>query len=126
VLENIQASLMLGGTCAAVEQQRVELLLTRVGLASRLHKRVELSLGQQQRVALANDRAVILADEPTGNLDLEARGQVLSFLEELRGEGRTVNMVTHDSAAASHATRVIKLRDGVVESDTAQRLILVA
>ena len=90
------------------------------------HKPSELSVGQQQRVALArtlaNDPAVILADEPTGNLDPETREQVLQFLEDLRREGRTVVMVTHDPAAASRATRTLQLRDGAVVADSAPRV----
>ena len=130
-LENVQVPLMLNGTCNAVQQKRLMALLTRVGLEFRVHhKPSELSIGQQQRVALArtlaNDPAVILADEPTGNLDPETREQVLQFLEELRQEGRTVVVVTHDPTAASRATRVIKLRDGVVVSDSGTRLSNVA
>ena len=75
---------------------------------------------------LANDPAAILADEPTGNLDPETREQALNFLGDLCREGRTVIMVTHDPAAASRATRVIKLRDGAVVSDSAPRLCQVA
>lgn len=130
-LENVEVPLMLNGACNAVQQQRLLTLLTRVGLELRVHhKPSELSVGQQQRVALArtlaNDPAVILADEPTGNLDPETREQVLQFLEELRNEGRTVVVVTHDPATASRATRVIKLRDGAVVSDSAPRLSQVA
>ena len=130
-LENVQVPLMLNGTCNAEQQKRLMVLLTRVGLEFRVHhKPSELSIGQQQRVALArtlaNDPAVILADEPTGNLDPETREEVLKFLEELRQEGRTVVVVTHDPAAASRATRVIKLRDGAVVSDSAARLSSVA
>ncbi len=122
-LENVQIPLMLRGAASAADERRVMELLARVGLESRVHhKPSELSIGQQQRVALArtlaNDPAAILADEPTGNLDPETREQVLTFLEELQHEGRTVIVVTHDPAAASRATRVIKLRDGAVVSDS--------
>jgi putative ABC transport system ATP-binding protein len=130
-LENVQIPLMLGGIALAGDEQRSIDLLTKVGLESRMHhKPSELSIGQQQRVALArtlaNDPAAILADEPTGNLDPETREQVLTFFEDLRGEGRTVIMVTHDPAAASRASRVIKLRDGVVISDSTKTLAHVA
>jgi putative ABC transport system ATP-binding protein len=130
-LENVQIPLMLGGIALAGDEQRSIDLLTKVGLESRMHhKPSELSIGQQQRVALArtlaNDPAAILADEPTGNLDPETREQVLKFFEDLRGEGRTVIMVTHDPAAASRASRVIKLRDGAVVSDSAKKLAHVA
>jgi putative ABC transport system ATP-binding protein len=124
-LENVQIPLMLRGATSAADERRIMELLGRVGLGSRVHhKPSELSIGQQQRVALArtlaNDPAAILADEPTGNLDPETREQVLTFLQELRHEGRTVIMVTHDPAAASRATRVIKLCDGAVLSDSAK------
>jgi putative ABC transport system ATP-binding protein len=130
-LENVQIPLMLAGIPLAADRERVVSLLTKVGLEPRLHhKPSELSVGQQQRVALArtlaNDPAVILADEPTGNLDPETREQVLSFLDELRHEGRTVIMVTHDPLAASRASRVVKLHDGGVVSDSAPRLTQVA
>src|SRR5215213_9882503 len=130
-LENVQIPLMLRGAPNAADEQRITDLLAKVGLETRVHhKPSELSVGQQQRVALArtlaNDPAAILADEPTGNLDPETREQVLTFLEELRHEGRTVIMVTHDPAAASRATRVIKLRDGAVVSDSASARAQVA
>ena len=130
-LENVQIPLMLRGAPSAADERRVIELLAKVGLGSRVHhKPSELSIGQQQRVALArtlaNDPAAILADEPTGNLDPETREQVLTFLEELQHEGRTVIMVTHDPAAASRATRVIKLRDGAMVSDSASARAQVA
>jgi putative ABC transport system ATP-binding protein len=123
-LENVQVPLMLQGSVCESQQRKAAELLERVGLAGRVHhKPSELSIGQQQRVALArtlaNDPAVILADEPTGNLDPQTRQQVLEFLEELCHEGRTVVMVTHDPHAAERAVRTIKLADGAVISDTA-------
>jgi putative ABC transport system ATP-binding protein len=122
-LENVQVPLMLAGFRPAEQQSRVLEIMTKVGLGFRLHhKPRELSIGQQQRVALArtlaNDPAMILADEPTGNLDPDTREQVLDFLQQLCNEGRTIVMVTHDAAAASRASRVIKLRDGAVVSDS--------
>jgi len=122
-LENVQIPLMLAGAYDEPERERSVELLTRVGLESRLHhKPSELSVGQQQRVALArtlaNDPTLILADEPTGNLDPTTRTQVLAFLEELRREGRTVVMVTHDPVASSRATRTIELANGEVTSDS--------
>lgn len=122
-LENVEVPLMLAGSQSLEHQHRAAALLARVGLEDRLdHKPSELSVGQQQRVALArtlaNDPAVILADEPTGNLDPETREQVLKFFEELCCEGRTVIIVTHDPVAASRAARTIKLADGAVIADS--------
>jgi putative ABC transport system ATP-binding protein len=122
---------MLKGALSAEDQQRAFMLLAQVGLESRVHhKPSELSIGQQQRVALArtmaNDPAVVLADEPTGNLDPETRGQVLQFLQDLGHEGRTVIMVTHDPSAASRATRVVTLRDGAVVTDSTRQASRVA
>jgi putative ABC transport system ATP-binding protein len=86
------------------------------------HKPAELSVGQQQRVALArmlaNDPQVILADEPTGNLDPETAQSVLSFLEDVNKEGRTVVMVTHDPKAAARAKRTLRLQDGRLQAST--------
>jgi len=122
-LENVQVPLMLAKSSSVERQELTAKLLARVGLGDRVHhKPCELSIGQQQRVALArtlaNDPAIILADEPTGNLDPQTRQQVLGFLEELCCEGRTVIMVTHDPVAAERATRTIKLAEGAVVSDT--------
>ena len=130
-LENVQVPLMLARAWSAEHQRRVPALLARVGLEGRIHhKPSELSIGQQQRVALArtlaNDPAVILADEPTGNLDPQTREQVLDFLAELCGEGRTVIMVTHDPVAAGRAGRTIQLAEGAVTSDTGIRAQRVA
>jgi putative ABC transport system ATP-binding protein len=130
-LENVQVPLMLRGAPSAADERRIAELLARVGLETRIHhKPSELSMGQQQRVALArtlaNDPAAILADEPTGNLDPETREQVLAFFDELRREGRTVVMVTHDPVAASRATRVIKLRDGAVVPESVSVRVRVA
>ena len=122
-LENVRIPLMLAGKRSEDQQKQVMRLLTRVGLECRLqHKPSELSIGQQQRVALArtlvSDPSIILADEPTGNLDPATREQVLGFLEELTKEGRTVVMVTHDPAAAARATRVVTLCDGGIVADS--------
>jgi putative ABC transport system ATP-binding protein len=125
-LENVQIPLMLGGWYADEQGRRATELLTRVGLDGRVHhKPSELSVGQQQRVALArtlaNDPAVILADEPTGNLDPDTRQQVMSFLLQLCHEGRTVVMVTHDPAAAERASRTVKLADGAIIFDSREQ-----
>lgn len=116
-IENVQVPLFLGGVARGEQRDRAAAMLERVGLANRLdHKPTELSVGQQQRVALArmlaNDPAVILADEPTGNLDPETAAQVIGFLEAFNAEGRTIVMVTHDPRAARRAKRVIRLVEG--------------
>ncbi len=115
--ENVQVPLLLANMNEGEQKNRAVELLTRVGLGDRLdHKPSELSVGQQQRVALArvlaNDPALVLADEPTGNLDPETSRQVLGFLEEINREGRTVVMVTHDPNAASKAKRTLRLENG--------------
>ena len=121
-LENVQVPLFLAGVDDKAQEQRATALLKRVGLGDRLdHKPTELSVGQQQRVALArmlaNDPAVILADEPTGNLDPETADQVIRFFEEFNQEGRTIVMVTHDPRAAERAKRTLKLQDGKIVSE---------
>lgn len=121
-IENVQVPLLLAGMSDADQQQKATSLLGRMGLADRLdHKPCELSIGQQQRVALArmlaNDPAVILADEPTGNLDPETSKSILDFLAELHRERRTIIMVTHDVRAADRAKRVLTIRDGLVSTN---------
>jgi len=121
-LENVQIPLYLAGLNDAGQEEKATALLERVGLGDRVdHKPAELSVGQQQRVALArmlaNDPAVILADEPTGNLDPETSQEVIGFFEEFNGEGRTIVMVTHDPRAAERAGRTLKLRDGKILSE---------
>jgi putative ABC transport system ATP-binding protein len=116
-LENVQIPLFLANIPKDCQRERAVAVLERVGLADRIdHKPAELSVGQQQRVALArmlaNDPAVILADEPTGNLDPETASQVIDFFEQFNAEGRTIAMVTHDPRAATRAKRVIRLTEG--------------
>ncbi|WP_166823365.1 ABC transporter ATP-binding protein [Thalassoroseus pseudoceratinae] len=116
-LENVQIPMFLASVPKSEQHSRAEELLRRVGLGDRMHhKPTELSVGQQQRVALArmlsNDPAVILADEPTGNLDPETASQVIGFFEEFNEEGRTIVMVTHDPNAAKRAKRMVRLTEG--------------
>jgi putative ABC transport system ATP-binding protein len=123
-LENVQVPLFLAKMDEEAQAERAAALLQRVGLGDRIHhKPCELSVGQQQRVALArmlaNDPAVILADEPTGNLDPETSRQVIGFLEEFNAEGRTIVMVTHDPRAARRAKRLLKLNNGSIISENA-------
>jgi len=119
-IENVQVSLFLAGVDGHGQEERAAALLKRMGLADRLdHKPSELSVGQQQRVALArmlaNDPPLVLADEPTGNLDPETAQSVLTFLEEVNKEGRTVIMVTHDPNAAARAKRMLRLHEGRIQ-----------
>jgi putative ABC transport system ATP-binding protein len=121
-LENVQVPLVLAGVAEEEQKRRAEALLGRVGLSDRLdHKPRELSVGQQQRVALArmlaNDPALILADEPTGNLDPETAEGIMDFLEELNREGRTIVMVTHDMRLAGSAKRALRLVNGTIQPD---------
>ncbi len=119
-LENVQVPRVLAGLPEEEQKRRAEGLLGRVGLADRLdHKPRELSVGQQQRVALArmlaNDPALILADEPTGNLDPQTAEGIMDFLAELNREGRTIVMVTHDMRLAGSAKRAMRLVNGRIE-----------
>jgi len=121
-LENVQVPLVLAGVAEDEQKRRAEMLLGRLGLSDRLdHKPRELSVGQQQRVALArmlaNDPALILADEPTGNLDPETAESIMDFLGELNGEGRTIVMVTHDLRLAGRAKRALRLVNGTIQPD---------
>jgi putative ABC transport system ATP-binding protein len=124
-LENVEVPLYLAKEAPGTQRRRATDLLERLGLGDRLHhKPCELSVGQQQRVALArmlaNEPAVILADEPTGNLDPETSRQVTVFFEEVNQEGKTVVMVTHDPRAAQHAKRILRLAGGAILSGTAE------
>jgi len=124
-LENVQVPLFLSKTDEKQQKDRAAALLDRVGLGDRLdHKPRELSVGQQQRVALArmlaNDPAVILADEPTGNLDPETSQQIIGYLEEFNQEGRTIVMVTHDPRAAKRAKRSVRLQSGTITCQEAE------
>jgi putative ABC transport system ATP-binding protein len=99
--------------------RRVREVMERVGLADRMdHKPTELSGGQMQRVAIARALAmeptILLADEPTGNLDTTAGGDIMSLFQELHGQGRTILVITHDPALARRAPRQVELRDGLI------------
>lgn len=119
-LENVEIPMVYRD--GQVDRKRALAALDRVGLRSRAsHFATELSGGEQQRVAIAraliNNPALILADEPTGNLDGNVGREVMALLEDLHGEGRTILMVTHDDAIAAYASREITLRDGMIVSD---------
>ena len=122
--ENVEMPLLFGGLSRRARRARVEELLARVGLADRgHHKPTELSGGQMQRVAVARamamDPDLVLADEPTGNLDTESGGDVMTLFQELSDQGRTLMMVTHDQALARRANRIIEIQDGLIIRDTA-------
>ena len=118
-IENVELPMMFQGVPSSRRHRRAKELLVRLGLGDRLeHRPSELSGGQQQRVsiarALSNNPEVILADEPTGNLDSTTGKVIINFLKELHKEGRTVIMITHDDSLARYADRVEKLKDGVL------------
>lgn len=122
VLENIETPLHYTGRVTSRQRERCRELAAMVGLEDRLsHRPAQLSGGQQQRVAiarsLANDPAFILADEPTGNLDSETSAEILALLSGLNSEGRTIIMVTHEDEVARYTKRIIRLRDGHIQSD---------
>ena len=125
-LENVKLPLYLAGVKPEEQDGRAIELLERVGLGNRVdHKPSELSIGQQQRVALArmlaNDPQVILADEPTGNLDPETASQMMDYLEQFNREGKTIIMVTHDPRAAARARRRLRIEDGRIVDDQRQQ-----
>lgn len=122
VLENIEVPLFYQGWPEDRSRERARQMAERVGLGHRLHHRpYELSGGQQQRVAIAralvNDPLLILADEPTGNLDSVSGREILELFDELHAQGKTLILVTHDPGVAERAQRILRLRDGLVESD---------
>ena len=121
-LNNVELPLIYYGFPAATRREKAIKALTMVGLESRIdHKPNELSGGQRQRVAIAralvNDPAIILADEPTGNLDSKTGDEILDVFGELNKNGNTVIMVTHEEYVAAKTQRIIRLRDGQIESD---------
>jgi putative ABC transport system ATP-binding protein len=124
VLENVEVPLFYRGVPRAERHARASAVIERVGLTDRLgHRPNQLSGGQQQRVAIARaligNPSLLLADEPTGNLDTTTSERILKLLDELHDEGRTIMMITHDDAMAERCERVVRLCDGEIESDTA-------
>lgn len=124
-LDNVALPLVYAGYSKKERTDKAIQSLTNVGLADRMdHKPNELSGGQRQRVAIAralvNNPSIILADEPTGNLDTKTSYEIMELMEEIHQKGNTVIVVTHEEDIARRAKRIIRLRDGVIESDTTQ------
>jgi putative ABC transport system ATP-binding protein len=122
VLHNVELPLVYAGMPRAERRKRAEEAIARVGLADRAHhKPNELSGGQRQRVAIARalvgSPSIILADEPTGNLDTRTGAEIMGMFDELHAAGQTIILVTHEDEIAAHARRTIRLRDGLIESD---------
>ena len=125
-LQNVELPLVYAGMGAGKRRKRALELLAQVGLAERAdHKPNELSGGERQRVAIAralvNAPALLLADEPTGNLDSRTGQEILALFDRLHGEGHTIVLVTHDPEVGKRAARTVRVRDGKVESDLANR-----
>ncbi|MEJ2636109.1 MAG: ABC transporter ATP-binding protein [Calditrichia bacterium] len=123
--ENVELPLIFSGVSAAERHRRVTDLLKRVGLADRMdHRPNELSGGQQQRVAIAralvNNPRIILADEPTGNLDSQSGEEIIELFNELWRQGNTIVMITHDPNISNHCERIIRLKDGLIENGVYQ------
>ncbi|NRB58755.1 MAG: ABC transporter ATP-binding protein [Winogradskyella sp.] len=124
-LDNVALPMIYAGASKKSRIDRASEVLTDVGLADRMdHKPNQLSGGQRQRVAvgraLVNKPSIILADEPTGNLDSKTGTEIMALFDQIHASGNTVIMVTHEEDIAAHAKRVIRLRDGIIESDTYQ------
>ncbi|MFA8342272.1 MAG: ABC transporter ATP-binding protein [Rhodothermaceae bacterium] len=121
-LHNVELPLIYAGVPSSERKERAEAALENVGLADRmLHKPNELSGGQRQRVAVARalvtNPAIILADEPTGNLDSKTGEDIMRLFHDIHGQGNTIIVVTHEEDIAEHAKRIIRLRDGLISSD---------
>lgn len=121
-IENVAVPLIYAGYSKEVRQKLAKKVLTQVGLSDRMeHKPNELSGGQRQRVAIAralvNSPSLILADEPTGNLDSKTSAEIMRLLNELHKNGNTIVLVTHEEDIAQHAKRIVRLKDGIVEKD---------
>jgi putative ABC transport system ATP-binding protein len=125
-LHNVELPLIYAGIASAERTARAKAALTSVGMESRMgHKPNELSGGQRQRVAIAralvNKPAIILADEPTGNLDSQTGNEIMALFDRLHSEGNTIVLVTHEHDIAEYAHRIIYIKDGVVAKDEVKR-----
>ena len=123
-LHNVELPLIYSGTPASKRKEMAEEALEKVGLQDRMHHRPnELSGGQRQRVAIAralvNDPSIILADEPTGNLDTRTGDEIMEITESIHDAGNTIILVTHEEYIAEHSDRIVRLRDGMIERDEA-------
>ncbi len=121
-LHNVELPLIYAGLSSKKRREQAEYALERVGLADRMeHRPNELSGGQRQRVAIAralvNTPSILLADEPTGNLDSHTSSEIMQVLEELHDEGQTILLITHERDIAAHASRQVHLLDGLIERD---------
>jgi len=130
-LENVALPLVYAGMKKSARLAKAQKVLESVGLGDRVyHKPNELSGGQRQRVAIAralvNDPSIILADEPTGNLDSKTSIEIMALFEEIHNNGNTVILVTHEPDIAEHAHRIIRLKDGEIESDILNQHIISA
>jgi len=122
-LHNVELPLIYAGVTAIERKQRAQAMLERVGLGDRMHHRPnELSGGQRQRVAVAraliNNPSILLADEPTGNLDSKTGDEIMALFDQLYAAGNTIVLVTHEETIAEYARRIIRLFDGSIQSDT--------
>lgn len=121
-LDNVALPLIYAGLSRKSREEKAQAALESVGLGNRVdHKPNELSGGQRQRVAVAraliNDPSIILADEPTGNLDTKTSVEIMGLLEEIHSKGNTIILVTHEEDIAQHAHRIVRMRDGLIEDD---------
>ena len=130
-LQNVELPLVYAGVGSRDRRARARAALERVGLGNRMdHKPNELSGGQRQRVAIAralvNEPSILLADEPTGNLDSATSADVMRVFDRLQAQGQTIIVVTHEAEIAAHAARVVTLKDGLVASDNRQERVQAA
>lgn len=128
-LENVALPLVYAGLSKSERLEKAKRALDQVGLSDRMkHKPNELSGGQRQRVAIAralvNDPSILLADEPTGNLDSKTSYEIMALFHELHSKGNTIIIVTHEEDIAKHTSRIVRLRDGMIETDVKNEPVL--